>query len=428
MFDEAMARVAGRFGRVEPRRAAREFVLGLLSSVERKNCWWLAEQAGHATPDAMQRLLSNAVWDADAVRDDVRSYVLAHLGHPDGVLIADETGFLKKGRTSVGVQRQYSGTAGRIENSQVGVFLSYASPLGRALIDRRIYLPRSWTDDAARCAGAGIPDEVAFATKPALALAMIRAALDAGMSASWVSCDEVYGNDPAFRAGLEDRQLSYVLAVACDHRVPIDGGRVRLRADEVAAGLTEACWQRRSAGPGSKGPRLYDWAWVDLATPAAAGHSLLIRRASDGELAYYRCWSPVPVTLATLVRVAGTRWCVEEGFQAGKGQVGLDHYQCRGWTAWHRFTILAMLALAFLAAVAAGSAPPGPPTDPNRWAYDDGPIALTCNEIRHLIANLVITPARARGHIQACSWWRRRHQGRARHAHYRRRTTIEFGP
>jgi SRSO17 transposase len=426
MFDEAMALVAGRFSRVEPRRTAREFVLGLLSGVERKNCWWLAEQAGHATPDAMQRLLSVAVWDADAVRDDVRGYVWAQLGHPDGALIADETGFLKKGRHSVGVQRQYTGTAGRIENSQVGVFLSYACPRGRALIDRRVYLPKSWTDDPARCAAAGIPDDVAFATKPTLALAMICAALDAGVSARWVTCDEVYGGDPAFRAGLQARRLGYVLAVACDHRVPIDGGRVRLRADRVADSLPEASWQRRSAGAGSKGPRLYDWAWVDIATPDAPGHSLLIRRASDGEPAYYRCWSPAPVTLATLVRVAGLRWCVEEGFQAGKGQVGLDHYQIRSWTAWHRFTILAMLALAFLA-VAAATAPPRPP-NPNHWAHDDRPIALTCNEIRHLIANLIITPARAPAHIQACSWWRRRHQGRARHAHYRRRITIEFGP
>jgi SRSO17 transposase len=422
-----MALLAGRFARVEPRRTARQFVAGLLSGVERKNCWWLAERAGHATPDAMQRLLSSAVWDADAVRDDVRAYVIEHLGHPGGILIADETGFLKKGRRSVGVQRQYSGTAGRVENSQVGVFLSYASPLGRALIDRRIYLPKSWTGDAARCRAAGVPDEVPFATKPALALAMICAALDAGVPARWATCDEVYGGDPAFRSGLEARQLSYVLAVACDHRVPIDGGRVRIRADQVADGLPEASWQRRSAGAGSKGPRYYHWAWIDIATPQAPGHSLLIRRGSDGQLAYYRCWSPTPVTLATLVRVAGARWAVEETFQAGKGQVGLDHYQCRTWTAWHRFTVLAMLALALLVAAAAACTPP-PPTDPYHWARHDEPTALTCNEIRHLITNLIITPARDQTHIHACSQWRRGHQGRARHAHHRRQLMIEFGP
>jgi SRSO17 transposase len=391
--------------------------------VERKNCWWLAEHAGHATPDAMQRLLTSAVWDADALRDDLRAYVVGQLG-PDGVLIADETGFLKKGRLSVGVQRQYSGTAGRIENCQVGVFLSYATVLGRAMIDRRIYLPRSWTDDLVRCADAGVPDQVGFATKPALALAMICAALDTGVAARWATGDEVYGGDPALRAGLQARGLGYVLAVACDHRVAVNGGAVRLRADEIAAALPAQSWQRRSAGPGSKGPRYYDWAWIDI---AEAGASLLIRRASDGELAYYRCWSPEPVTLATLVRVAGARWAVEETFQAGKGQVGLDHYQCRGWTAWHRFTILAMLALAILVAIAAASTAP-PPTDPNHWARHNGPIALTCNEIRHLIANLIITPAGGGGHLQPWSNWRRAHQGRARHAHYKRRLKIEDGP
>jgi SRSO17 transposase len=200
LFDELMSLVAGRFWRVEPRRAAREFVLGLLSAVEHKNCWWLAEQAGHSDPQAMQRLLRTAVWDADLVRDDLRGFVAAQLGDPGGVLICDETGFLKKGTGSVGVQRQYSGTAGRIENSQVGVFLSYASPRGRALIDRRIYLPRSWAEDRARCTGAGVPAEVQFATKPELALQMITEAA-AGMPASWVASDEAYGDNGAFRAG-----------------------------------------------------------------------------------------------------------------------------------------------------------------------------------------------------------------------------------
>lgn len=187
LFDELMSLVAGRFGRAEPRRAAREFVLGLLSPVERKNCWWLAEQAGHGDPQVMQRLLRTAVWDADAVRDDVRAFVAAQLGDPAGVLIPDETGFLKKGTGSVGVQRQYSGTAGRIENSQVGVFLSYACSRGRALIDRRVYLPKSWTGDRQRCAAAGVPAEVGFATKPVLALEMITDAVAAGTPAAWVA-------------------------------------------------------------------------------------------------------------------------------------------------------------------------------------------------------------------------------------------------
>ncbi|MGH8883553.1 MAG: IS701 family transposase, partial [Stackebrandtia sp.] len=257
-----MGRVAGRFARAEPRRAARDLVLGLLSPVERKNCWGLAEHAGHGGPQGMQRLLRTAVWDADGLRDDVRSYVVDHLGHPDGVLIPDETGFLKKGVCSVGVQRQYSGTAGRIENSQVAVFLSYASPLGRALIDRRVYLPKSWTDAPVRCAAAGVPDDVQFATKPELALDMLTDAVAAGVDAGWVASDEAYGDNGAFRAGVAALGLSYVLAVSCDHRIPIGGGKTT-RADALAATLPAASWQRISAGTGSKGPRWYDWVWID---------------------------------------------------------------------------------------------------------------------------------------------------------------------
>ena len=425
--------VAGRFGRVEPRRTAREFVLGLLSPVERKNCWWLAEQAGHGDPQAMQRLLRTAVWDADAVRDDLRAFVAARLGHAAGVLICDETGFLKKGTGSVGVQRQYSGTAGRIENSQVGVFLSYASPAGRALIDRRVYLPRSWTDDPQRCAAGGVPAEVEFATKPELALEMITEAVAAKVPAAWVASDELYGDNGAFRAGVAKLGLGYVLAVSCDHRVPAwPGGRRRLCAGQIAAALPARCWQRVSAGTGSKGPRWYDWAWV---CAHQLGHSLLIRRGSDGVLAFYRCWSPTPVTLVTLVRVAGMRWAVEEGFQAAKGQVGLDHYQVRTWTGWHRHITLAMLALAFLTACAAAAAP-APPADPWHHARHSGPIALTAAEIRRLFNALIITPLRARQatrlraarHAQHWSRWRRHHQGQARHSHYQHRLTTELGP
>ena len=425
--------VAGRFARVEPRRTAREFVAGLLSPAERKNCWWLAEQAGHRDPQAMQRLLRAAVWDADAIRDDLRSFVAARLGRPDGVLICDETGFLKKGTGSVGVQRQYSGTAGRIENSQVGVFVSYASAAGRALIDRRVYLPRSWADDPARCAAAGIPAGVGFATKPQLALEMITGAVAAGMPAAWVAADEAYGDNGALRAGVAKLGLGYVLAVSCTHRIPAwPGGKRRLRADQIAAALPRACWHRISAGTGSKGPRWYDWAWVSAHQP---GHSLLIRRGSDATLAFYRCWSPAPVTLAALVRVAGTRWAVEEGFQAAKSQVGLDHYQVRTWTSWHRFTILAMLALAFLMACAAAAAP-APPASPWHHSRHRGPIALTAAEIRRLFNGLVIAPLRSQlatplpaiSDLQHWSSWRRHHQGQARRSHYQRRLATELGP
>jgi SRSO17 transposase len=435
MFDGVMARIAGRFARVEPRRTARDLLLGLLSPVERKNCWWLAEQAGHAGPQAMQRLLRTAVWDADAVRDDVRQFVLAHLGHRDGVLIPDETGFLKKGTHSIGVQRQYSGTAGRIENSQVAVFLSYASQRGRALIDRRSYLPTSWTGDAERCAAAGIPGHVRFATKPELALGMITDAVAAGTAAAWVASDELYGDNGAFRAGVQTLGLGYVLAVSRDHRVPIDGGKVRVRADRLAADLPERSWHRGSAGTGSKGPRWYDWAWIGIAVPGQPGHSLLIRRGSDGELAFYRCWTPRPASLATLVRVAGMRWAIEEGFQTAKGQVGLDHYQVRGWTAWHRFVTLAMLALALLMACTAAAAPPAS-SDPYQHARHDEPIALTAAEIRRLfnaliiapLRTLVTTPLQTIAHTEHWSNWRRLHQGRARRSHYKRRLAIELSP
>jgi SRSO17 transposase len=415
---EVLGRVADRFARVEPRRTAAAFVAGLLSSVERKNCWWLAEHAGHLSPEAMQRLLRTARWDADAVRDDLRSYVIDHLGHPDGVLIADETGFLKKGRHSVGVQRQYTGTAGRIENAQIAVFLAYTSPAGRALIDRRLYLPRgSWCDDRDRCAAAGVPDQVGFATKPALATQMIGAALDAGVPASWVAADEVYGNDPNFRRFLQRRRVGYVVAVARDHRVTAHGQPTR--ADLLAAGLPTTSWQRLSAGPGAKGPRYYDWAWIGIG--AADEHQwLLIRRhRRTGELAFYRCWAPTPVPLAILVRVAGSRWAVEECFQTAKTHTGLDHYQVRRWTPWHRFITLAMLALALLAVTTAGASSRS--ADPTR----QDPIALTIGEVRHLLAAVVLTPAGHLAHILRWSQWRRRVQARARQSHYKRRLPIE---
>ncbi|WUX26822.1 IS701 family transposase [Streptomyces sp. NBC_01438] len=415
-----MARIAGRFKRVEPRATARAFVLGLLSGAERKNCWRLAEQAGHARPGPMQRLLRTASWDADAVRDDIRAYVLEHLGADDGVLIVDDTGFLKKGITSAGVQRQYTGTAGRIENTQVGVFLAYASRRGRALIDRRLYLPdASWCQDAERRTRAGVPDQAQFATKPTLAGQMIAAALDAGISASWVTGDEAYGQDPHLRALLESRGIGYVLAVACSARVRINQGRTAARADAVADRLPASAWHRQSAGAGAKGPRYYDWAWIEIGTDGHR-HLLIRRNPSSGELAFYVCWSPTQVPLSELVRVAGTRWCIEECFQAAKGQVGLDHYQVRHWTAWHRHITLAMLALAFLAALAA-DATPARTADPNRPARSTDPIDLTVPEIRHLFGALLIPANAPPRRLLHWSNWRRRHQAGARRSHYQQR-------
>ncbi|MEU8003229.1 IS701 family transposase [Catellatospora sp. NPDC049111] len=406
-----MARIGARFARSEPRRTVRELLLGLLAPIERKNGWWLAEQAGHASPDRMQRLLRTAVWDTDAVAGDLRDLVVEHLGHRDGILVADETGYLKKGVCSVGVQRQYSGTAGRVENSQIGVFLAYVSPRGRALLDRRLYLPRSWSDDERRCTAASVPDEVLFATKPELALAMVDTAIAAGVPAGWFTADEAYGLDPALRAGLRERGMAYVLAVACNTLVnttPVQ----RERVDRVAALLPEQAWQTRSAGPGSKGQRLYDWAWVTIHDQGEGRHSLLVRRGSDGQLAYYLCWTPASVPLVRLVTVAGSRWSIEESFQTAKGQVGLDQYQCRGWRAWHRFTLLAMIALALLTVV----------TIAHRSSTSSPElIDLTLAETRRLIATALPTAA-TQAAVLAWSRWRRRHQASAKRSHYRRRS------
>jgi SRSO17 transposase len=349
-FDDAFALVAGRFAQADSRRRARMYVLGLLSRAERKNSWTLAEQAGDLTPDGMQRLLNFYRWDADAVRDDVRSYVLDNLGERGGIAVADETGFLKKGTKSAGVQRQYSGTAGRIENCQLGVFLTYVSAKGRALIDRELYLPVSWTDDRERCAEAGIGAQIEFETKPELAQRMLERLLDAGSDIEWFTADEAYGDNPGLRGWCEQAGLNYVMAISCDHRFDTPAGK--MRADALAAAAPRKGWQRLSAGIGSKGHRLYDWLLLDPGT--AGGHQLLVRRSisKPTELAYYICHSTYPVPVAELVRVAGSRWAVEETFQFAKNETGLDHYQVRKYDAWYRHITLSMLAAAFLAVTA----------------------------------------------------------------------------
>ena len=360
-FDELMGRIAGRFGRVEPRRRARAFVLGLLSGLRRKNCWTIAEHAGDATPDGMQHLLAGARWDAAAVRDDLRGYVVEQLGDPGAVLVVDETGDLKKGTGSAGVQRQYTGTAGRVENCQLGVFLAYVSPAGRALIDAELYLPRSWTEDRARCAQAGVPAEVGFATKPALAQAMLGRALDAGVPARWVTADEAYGQDHKFRRFCEQRRMGYVVAVPCSQSTgPGTGyGNTGSRADVLAASAPEQAWKRLSAGDGAKGPRLYDWALATLPGEPGEGSGrwLLIRRSitDPAELSYYLCAGPPGTAIGQLVRVAGSRWAIEECFQTAKNETGLDQYQVRRYVSWHRHVTLAMLAAAYLAVTAAAS-------------------------------------------------------------------------
>lgn len=387
---------------------------GLLSGLERKNCWTIAEHLGHSDPEALQHLLSRAKWDDDGVCDDLLKYVLDAFGDPAGIFAVDETGDLKKGNLTVGVQRQYTGTAGRVENAQVAVYLTYTAPRGHALIDRALYLPQSWVQDPERLAVAGVPADIEFATKPALALRMIGDALDAGATASWVTGDEVYGNDPTLRAGLRHRRIGYVLAVSCDHRIPTNGGPVR--ADSVARGLPPQCWQRLSAGVGSKGHRMYSWAYLEL-PGTESGHTWILMRRNDstGELAYYRCYQQGPVPLGQLVRVAGQRWTIEESFQAAKGQAGLDEHQVRTWTSWHRWTVLCMLAMAFLAVVTA--------IERDRTPTPDGMIRYTLNEIRRLFDALTVGPA-TRTHDYVLDWsnWRRRHQAIARECHYHRRS------
>jgi SRSO17 transposase len=415
-FGELMLRVGGRFARVEPRLRMAAFVRGLLAGLPRVNCWSIAEHAGEAGPRGMQRLLSAAVWDEAGVRDDLRGYVLEHFAGPGAVLIVDETGDLKRGTGTVGVQRQYTGTAGRTENAQVAVYLAYAAAAGSAFIDRALYLPRSWTDDPDRCRAAGVPPEVVFATKPALARQMITRALDAGTPAAWVTADEVYGQDPALRAELARRGLGYVLAIPNRHLI-ITGTGAR-PATELARQLPARAWQQMSAGPGAKGPRWYDWALIEATDPAVTNgggpHWLLIRRSlADGEYAFYRACAPGPVPLAQLVKVAGSRWKIEDGFAGGKELAALDEHQVRGWASWHRWTILALLAHAFLAVLAATQAGDANPDD-------DQLIPLTCNEIRRLFTGLCQQLPAPQFHLH-WSRWRRRHQYTARACHYRQR-------
>jgi len=346
------ARIAGRFLRSEVRERARRYLAGLLERVERKNGWQLAEHLGEAGPQGVQRLLNAARWDADGVRDDLRAYVIEQLGDPDGVLIVDETGFLKKGTKSVGVQRQYSGTAGRIENCQVGVFLAYAGSAGRAFLDRELYLPKAWAADDARRREAGVPADADFATKPRLARRMLARAFAAEVPAAWVAGDAVYGDASDLRRWLEGQGAAYVLAVSCSHMIWQAGQQQR--AVDLIATVPAAAWGTLSAGVGSQGERLYDWTWIQLPyeSPAGLAQWLLARRSRSDptELAYYRAFGPADTTLAALVRVAGARWAIEENFEDAKGMVGLDQYEVRKWDAWYRHVTLALLAHAYLAA------------------------------------------------------------------------------
>jgi SRSO17 transposase len=351
--DKAGARIARHFPRVEVKRRATAFVKTLLSDVERKNGWQTAERLGEDGPSAVQHLLGRSRWDPDALRNELVGYVGETLGDPDGVLVVDETGFIKKGRHSVGVARQYSGAAGRIENCQIGVFLGYASSKGHALVDRELYLPKEWAGDMARRKAAGVPKGIEFATKITLARRMVERAMAAGLPAKWATADSVYGSDYHFRATLEALGLGYVVAVRSDFSVRM--GFRQIRAKQLLGQIPAEAWQRLSCGAGSKGPRVYDWALLRMNAPEPerAKRWLLVRRsvADPGEVAYFACGGPPKTTFEDLVAVAGRRWAVEECFETAKGDCGLDEYEVRSWTGWHRHVTLAMWAFAVVSAV-----------------------------------------------------------------------------
>jgi SRSO17 transposase len=349
-------RLGPYFARAETRQRVMTYLQGLLSPAERKNSWQLAEETGDATPYGFQYLLARADWAADAVCDELRVYIRQHLSDPHGVMVIDETGFLKKGQHSAGVARQYSGTAGKVENCQIGVFVAYASRLGHALLDRELYLPEEWTTDRERCRSAGIPDDWDFATKPQLAQQMLARAFAAGMPAQWVTGDSVYGQARQLRMWLEGRLQAYVLAVSGQEYVRLDGRQRQVKT--LVAALPPAGWTRLSAGDGTKGPRWYDWHWLPLPEPQEPGWHrwLLVRRSHSlpTELTAYMVFAPQDTTLVEVVQVAGIRWTIESSFEAAKGEVGLDDYEVRSWTGWYRHITLAMWAYALLVVLRAG--------------------------------------------------------------------------
>ena len=351
-LDEVVERIGDLFARSESRQRVRTYLRGLLSPAQRKNGWQLAEAVGDETPYGIQQFLYRALWDADALRDELRQYVIEHLGDDQAILIVDETGFLKKGRHSAGVQRQYSGTAGRIENCQIGVFLAHASRRGHTLIDRALYLPEDWVANRERCRRAGIPEEVTFVTKPNQAWQMLRRAVEHDVPFAWVTADTIYGDYRRMRLWLEGLPKGYVLAVSAKETVILPNGHPH-RVSKLLATLPTQGWSRLSAGEGAKGPRWYKWLRLPLMAPLTEGWArwLLVRRslADPTEQATYVCFAPEGTPMETLARVAGHRWAIESCFEEAKGEVGLDEYEVRSWTGWYRHVTLACLAHAFLA-------------------------------------------------------------------------------
>ena len=422
------ARIAPRFARPEPRRRALAYLQGILSETERKNGWQLAEHAGESRPDGMQRLLSQAVWDTEGVRDDLRTYALEHLGNESAILAIDETSFPKRGDKSAGVGLQYCGTTGQVENCQVGVFLAYMTAKGHTLIDRELYLPLDWTENRERCQAAGIPESVRFQTKPELARCMLARLWNAQIPIAWVVADTVYGGNLDLRTWLEDRGYPYVLAVACNEPVGImtpDGVRRRVEAAQVETFLLQAQdWQRLSMSEGSKGPRLFDWACVPMLYrwEDDGQHWMLIRRhlTDPNEKADYFVFAPQGTTLSEMVQASGARWHIEEDFENAKDS-GLDHYEVRSFIGWYRHITLVLVALAFLTGICAtercSTSPPAPSAFPTRLTI----LPLTVPEVRHLLARLIWPSPSSSYRVLAWSWWRRCHQSQASYYHTKRR-------
>jgi SRSO17 transposase len=417
------ARIAQRFARPEPRRRALAYLQGILSDTARKNGWQLAEHAGEARPDGMQRLLSQAVWDTDGVRDDLRAYVLEQLGTESAVLVIDETGFPKRGRKSAGVAMQYCGSSGQVENCQVGVFLSYVTARGHSLIDRELYLPAHWLDDPERCRDAHIPERVHFQTKPELARSMLERLLQASVPLEWVVADTVYGGNLDLRTWLEAHAYHYVLAVPASEPVEFLAatGRRREEAALVEAHLAAPpSWQRLSMSQGTKGPRLFDWTAIPMLHRFQddGRHFLLIRRdiADPHEKRYYFVFAPLGTTLTEMVQAIGARWHIEVDFENGK-DMGLDHYEVRSFLGWYRHMTLVMLAAAYLVGICA-------------QAHASCPVAalsmpvllpLTVPEVRHLLARLIWPASSSVRRVLTWSWWRREHQSWASYYHTKRR-------
>lgn len=360
LLHETVRRLRPHFQRQQAHEHVVDYLRGLIGDVERKNGWQLAEYAGYGHPRGMQRVLDRYSWDYQGVREDLRQYVVTELGDPEGILVVDETGFVKQGKHSAGVARQYCGTLGKIANCQVGVFLGYASPKGRTGLDAELFVPQGWFQDPERCQHAGIPAGMVHRTKPQLALTMLEAALDAGVPARWVVGDEAYGSDGKLRRALEGREQAYVLAVRTNEQPstwPPYGAPGKHAVAQLGAGIPAEEWQRLSCGEGAQGPRLYDWAYLPLRPGLQEGwvHALLLRRhlVRTTELSYYLVYAPLGCPLEEVVRAAGARWTIEEMFKLAKGQVGLDHYEVRSWRGWHRHITLALVALATLAVGAA---------------------------------------------------------------------------